>query len=224
MKINSTGEVVTEHVEIDEENGEITYSKGETTQRVFVIHKQPLRLEMYQRNKHDKIRTDWNLPYNLAKDMMSKFVKMAKEIEEQHSDTVGYGVHTSPIEYPHDDVWKAMVYWIYTPDGCGMKVDQLDVQDKEGYVFRSMRKISDNRVVVEHIRLNEGAQEILIRNVKKGIESNDERVFALRTEPLRCEYHCRNAKDQMKVISKEPASFVQEIFDCIINAAKDKKA
>jgi len=224
MKITPTGEVVTEHVEIDEENGEITYSKGETNQRVLVIHRKPLRLEMYQRNKHDKVRSDWGLSYNLAKDTMSKLAKMAKEIEEQHSDTVGYGVHTSPIEYPHDDVWKAMIYWIYHPDGCGMKVDQVDVQDKAGYVFRSMRKISENRVVVEHIRLNEGAQEILIRNVKKGIESSDERVFKLLTEPLRCEFHCRNAKDQMKVISKEPASAVQGIFDCIIDAAKEKKA
>jgi len=223
MKINPTSEIVTEHVEIDEENGEIIYSKGET-QRVVVIHKNPLRLEMYQRNKHDKVRCEWNLPYNVAKDSMSKFVKMAKEIEEQHSDTVGYGVHTSPIEYPHDDVWKAMIYWIYNPDGCGMKVDQVDVQDKEGYVFRSMRKISENRVVVEHIRLNEGAQEILIKNVKNGSESSDERVLALRTEPLRCEFHCRNAKDQMKLSSKEPASSVQEIFDCIISAVKEKKA
>jgi len=223
MKIKATGEVVTEHVEIDEEDGEITYTKGEK-QRVVVIHKNPLRLEMYQRNKHDKVRNDWELPYKVAKETMSKFISLAKEVEEQHSDTVGYGMHTSPIEYPHDDVWRAMVYWIYNPDGCGMKVDQVDVQDKEGYVLRSMRRISDNRVLVEHIRLNEGAQEILLRRVKKGVESSDECVLALRTEPLRCEFHCRNAKNQMKVISKEPSPSVQDIFDCIINAVKEKKA
>merc|ERR1711884_245832 len=114
-----------------------------------------------------------------AKEAMSKFVSMAKEIEERQSDTVDYGMHTSPIEYPHDAVWKAMLFWIYNPDGCGMK----------------------------------GAQEILFRTVKKGEESNDEGVLALRTEPLRLEFHCRSAKDEMRVLSKEPASSVQEIFD-----------
>jgi len=223
MKLNATGKVVTEHVEIDEEDGEIVYSRDGEIERVLVCHKNPLRLEMYQRNKHDKVRTEWELPSTVAKETMSKFVSMAKEIEEQQSDTVDYGVHTSPIEYPHDDVWKAMIFWIYNPDGCGMKVDQVDVQDKKGHVFRSMRRISENRVVTEHIRLNEGAQEILFRRVNKGVESKDEGVLALRTEPLRCEFHCRSVKDNMKVISKEPTSSVQEIFDCIINAVKDKK-
>merc|ERR1712025_1558499 len=77
--------------------------------------------------------------------------------------------------------------------------------DKKGHVLRSMRRISDNRVVTQHVRLNEGAQEILFRTVKKGEESNDECVLALRTEPLRCEFHCRSAKDEMRVLSKEPA-------------------
>lgn len=149
---------------------------------------------------------------------------MAREIEEQQSDTVGYGMHTSPIEYHHDDVWKAMMFWINNPDGCGMKVDQVDIQDKEGYVLRSMRRLSDNRVVSEQVRLNEGAPEILFKKVKKGVESNEEGVLALRTEPLRCEFHYRNSKDEMRVMSQEPSSSVQEIFDCIINAARDRKA
>jgi hypothetical protein len=223
MKINSTGKVVTEHVEIDEEDGEIVYSSDGVLNRVVAFHKNPLRLEMYQRNQHDKVRTEWELPCTIAKETMSKFVRMAKEIEEQQTDTVAYGVHTSPIEYPNDDVWKAMIFWIYNPDGCGMNVDQVDVQDKKGHVFRSMRRISDNRVVTEHVRLNEGAQEILFRRLKKGVESTHEGVLALRTDPLRCEFHCRSVKDNMKVISKEPTSSVQEIFDCIINAVKNQK-
>lgn len=223
MKINSTGEVVTEHVVVDEEDGEITYSKGGELERVVVIHKNPLRLEWYQRNAHDKVRKEWELPYTVAKEAMSKYVSMAKEIEERQSDTVDYGMHTSPVEYPHDAVWKAMVFWIRNPNGCGMKVDQVKVEDKKGHVLRSMRRISDNRVVTQHIRLNEGAQEILLRTVKKGEESNDECVLALRTEPLRCEFHCRSAKDEMRVLSKEPASSVQEIFNCIINAVKDQR-
>jgi hypothetical protein len=223
MKINATGQIVEELVTINEEDGEIVYSKGEV-ERVAVLHKNPLRLEMYQRNKQDKVRIEWELPYKVAKETMSKFVSLAKEVEERQSDTVGYGMHTSPIEYPRDDVWKAMIYWIYNPDGCGMKVDQVNVQDKQGYVSRSMRRISDNRVVTEHIQLNEGAQEILLRKVTNGVESNEKYVLALRTEPLRCEFHCRNARTGMKLTSKEPSCLVQEIFDSIIQAVKDKKA
>merc|ERR1712151_1185445 len=81
------GEVVTEHVVVDEEDGEIIYSKGEELERVAVIHKNPLRLELYQRNTHDKVRKEWELPYAVAKEAMSKFVSMAKEIEERQSDT-----------------------------------------------------------------------------------------------------------------------------------------
>merc|ERR1712019_198272 len=95
-------------------------SKGDELERVAVIHKNPLRLELYQRNTHDKVRKEWELPYAVAKEALSKFVSMAKEIEERQSDTVDYGMHTSPIEYPHDAVWKAMLFWIYNPDGCGM--------------------------------------------------------------------------------------------------------
>merc|ERR1712196_31 len=134
---------------------------------------------------------------------------MAKEIEERKSDTVDYGMCTSPIEYPHDDLWKAMVYWINNPDGCGTQVDQVNVQDKEGFVTRSMRQISENKIVTENIRLLEDAQEILIRKVIDGVESKTEGVLALRTEPLRCEFHCRSTKTQMKKISKAPSSGVQ---------------
>merc|ERR1712174_84675 len=62
MKFNSTGEVVTEHVVVDEEDGEIIYNKGGELERVAVIHKNPLRLELYQRNMHDKVRKEWELP------------------------------------------------------------------------------------------------------------------------------------------------------------------
>jgi hypothetical protein len=59
MKLNATGKVVTEHVEIDEEDGEIVYSRdGGEIQRVLVCHKNPLRLEMYQRNKHSQDNRD----------------------------------------------------------------------------------------------------------------------------------------------------------------------
>merc|ERR1711992_435317 len=100
LTIRQSWLVMDESVEINEEDGEITYSMGEV-QRVAVIHKSPLRLEMYQRNRQDKVRIEWDLPYQVAKETMSKLVSMAKEIEEQHSDTVGYGMHTPPLECGH---------------------------------------------------------------------------------------------------------------------------
>merc|ERR1712176_1461479 len=91
MTIKSTGKVVVERVEVNEEAGQFIYTQGED-ERVAVIHKNPLRLELYQRNRADKVRTEWNVPYKVARETMAKFVSMATEIEEQNSDTVGYGM------------------------------------------------------------------------------------------------------------------------------------
>merc|ERR1712222_292803 len=86
----------------------------------------------------------------------------------------------------------------------GLKVDQVSIQDKQGYAVRSMRVIPTNRVLTEAIRLNEGAREILFRTLDNGVEHDHERVLALRTEPLRFELHKRCTKNEMKVAWNQP--------------------
>merc|ERR1719360_261459 len=99
-----------------------------------------------------------------------------------------------------DTLWKAMLTAMKNPDKFGMKVDSVRVQDMSGYMQRSMRLLEKpgSPTVTDNIRVMEGAREILYRPVKNGQESEEERVFALRTEPLRFEMFSRHARDKMR--------------------------
>merc|ERR1712062_584776 len=55
-----------------------------------------------------------------------------------------------------------------------------------------------------NIRVLESAQEITYRPVINGVEAEEERVFALRKDPLRFEMFCRSSKDEMRWIGKPP--------------------
>merc|ERR1712064_240072 len=99
--------------------------------------------------------------------------------------------------------------------GYGM----VSFQEKAGYMVRSMRLIPTNKVSTDNIRVNEAAQEIIFRSVKGGVEGTEERVLALRTEPLRCEIHCREVSTEVRVNWKAPRATVGQIFDAIDKAA-----
>merc|ERR1712007_57341 len=100
-------------------------------------------------------------------------------------------MHSAPQTLPTDTLWTAMIYAVFKPQQFGMPVDQVNIQDMQGYALRKMRVIKTNRVLTDTIRLNEGAREILFRTVDNGVEHDHERVLALRTEPVRFELHKR---------------------------------
>merc|ERR1712065_30987 len=78
---------------------------------------------------------------------------------------------------------------------------------------------SRDKLSKDNIRVNEAAQEIIFRSVKGGVEGTEERVLALRTEPLRCEIHCREVSTEVRVNWKAPRATVGQIFDAIDKAA-----
>merc|ERR1719328_428667 len=149
---------------------------------------------------------------------MSRMVKLAREIESV-SDVVGYGMVSHPMTSSRDQVWRAMLSFLSRPADCGMPVDEVSLQQKNGYMVRSMRMIPTNKVSTENIRVNEAAQEIIFRSVKGGAEGTEERVLSLRTEPLRCEIHCREVSTEVRVNWKAPRATVGKIFDAIDKAA-----
>jgi len=59
----------------------------------------------------------------------------------------------------------------------------------------------------------EQAQEITYRPVTNGQEGQEERVFALRTDPLRLEMFSRNSMDGMRLDWQAPGAMANEIFD-----------
>jgi len=221
MKLKATGEIVTERITINEEIGMITYNKCDANgspgdvERVLAIHT-PLRLEFFERSARSGLRVDWKAPYGMASDTFSNIVQLARQIETSSSDVISYGIASKPIVgASQDGAWKAMLYAMRKPAECGLNVDNVAVCDKDGFMQRTMRLAGKpgSPTVTDNIRVNESAQEIAYRPVVNNIEGIEERIFALRTDPLRFEMYCRNSKDEMRLSWQAPRSIATEIFE-----------
>merc|ERR1711884_645335 len=221
MKLKATGENVVERIIINEESGAVTYNKCDASgrpgdvERVLAIHT-PLRLEFYERSARSGLRVDWKAPYSMSCDTFTKIVQIAKSIETKSSDVVGYGLASKPLSgASRDELWKAMLYAMRNPAECGLKVDSVAIRDMSGCMQRSMRLFekSGRPTVTDNIRVLEQAQEITYRPVTGGQEGEEERVFALRTDPLRLEMFTRNSKNGMRLDWQAPRSVANEIFD-----------
>merc|ERR1712073_14447 len=228
MKLKATGENVVERVTIDEETGTVSYNKCDASgkpgdvERVLAIHT-PLRLEFYERSVSSGMRVDWKAPYGVAKDTFSNLVQLAKKVENSSSDVVGYGLASKPVtDLSEDALWKAMLYAMRKPAECGLKVDGVTTRDMAGFMQRTMRILEKpgSPTVTDNIRVLESAQEITYRPVINGVEAEEERVFALRKDPLRLEMFCRHSKDEMRLDWQTPKSVCIPVFDSTIAAAQ----
>merc|ERR1719429_1044822 len=228
MKLLKTGECVAERITINEETGSVTYNKCDASgrpgdvERVLAINT-PLRLEFYERSARSGLRVDWKAPYGVARDTFSNLVQMATKIETSSSDKVGYGLASKPVAgVSQDALWRAMLFAMRSPAECGMKVDGVTVSDMRGYMQRTMRILEKpgSPTVTDNIRVIESAQEITYRPVVNGVESEEERVFALRTEPLRFEMFCRQSKNEMRLNWQAPRSICIGVFDAALAAAQ----
>merc|ERR1712242_525541 len=121
-----------------------------------------------------------------------------------------------------DALWRAMLYAMRNPAQCGLKVDGVSVRDMTGYMQRTMRILEKpgSPTVTDNIRVIESAQEITYRPVDDNVESEEERVFALRMDPLRLEMFKRHSKDEMRLDWQAPRSLCVPVFDATVMAAK----
>jgi len=228
MRLSASGENVVERITINEEIGTVTYNKCDArgnpgdVERVLAIHT-PLRLEFYERSARSGLRVDWKAPYAMARDTFSNLVQLAMTLESSSSDVVGYGLASKPVtDMDQDTLWKAMLYSMRSPTECGLKVGGVSVRDMQGYCQRSMRLLekTGSPTVTDNIRVVESAQEITYRPVVNNTESDEERVFALRHDPLRLEMFCRNSKDEMRLDWQAPKSVCTPVFDATVAAAQ----
>merc|ERR1712012_364740 len=228
MKLRATGENVVERITINEETGSVTYNKCDASgrpgnvERVLAIHT-PLRLEFYERSASSGLRVDWKAPISMARDTFSNLVQLAKKIDCNSSDVVGYGLASKPVtSVNQDSVWRAMLYVMRNPAEGGLKVDGVSVRDMSGYMQRTMRLLEKpgSPTVTDNIRVIESAKEITYRPVVNNVESEEERVFALRADPLRLEMFCRHSKDEMRLDWQAPRSLCVPVFDATVVAAQ----
>merc|ERR1712051_1097112 len=216
------------YISIKEETGSVTYNKCDASgrpgdvERVLAVHT-PLRLEFYERSAGSGLRVDWKAPIGVARDTFSNIVQLARKVESSSSDVVGYGLASKPITgMSQDALWKGMLYAMRNPAECGLKVDGVSVRDMTGYMQRTMRILDKpgSPTVTDNIRVVESAQEITYRPVANGVESEEERVFALRTEPLRLEMFCRHSRDEMRLDWQAPRSLCIPVFDATVSAGQ----
>merc|ERR1719189_1110789 len=152
----------------------------------------------------------------MARDTFSKIVQLAKTIETKSSDVVGFGLASKPlIGASQDELWKAMLFAMRNPAACVLQVDSVAIRDLSGFMQRSMRLTGKpgKPTVTDNIRVLEQAQEITYRPVTNGQEGEEERVFALRADPLRLEMFSRRPTDGMRLDWQAPCAMVNEIFD-----------
>jgi len=228
MKLTATGESVLERITVNDEIGEVTYNKCDASgrpsdvERVLAIHT-PLRLEFYERSARSGLRVHWKAPFDMARDTFSKAVQLAMQIEKGSSDVVGLGLASKTITgVSQDTVWKAMLFAMRNPAECGLKVNNVTVRDMSGYMQRSMCILDKpgSPTVTDNIRVIESAQEITYRPVINNQESEEERVFALRSDPLRMEMFCRHSRDGMRLQWQAPRSVSVGVFDATVAAAQ----
>jgi len=228
MKLSATGEKVVERITINEEIGTVTYNKCDASgkpgdvERVLTINT-PLRLEFYERSARSGLRVDWKAPFGVARDTFSNLVQLAKKIESSTSDVVGYGLASKPVtDSTQDALWRGMLYAMRNPAACGLKVDGVSVKDMQGYMQRTMRILEKpgSPTVTDNIRVIESAQEITYKPVVNGVEAGEERVFALRKDPLRMEMFKRNSCDEMRLDWQAPKSICIPVFDATVAAAQ----
>merc|ERR1712088_856320 len=153
-------------------------------------------------------------PYSMACDTFSNIVQLAKTIETKSSDVVGFGLASKPlVGASQDELWKAMLFAMRNPAECGLKVDSVAIRDLKGCMQRSMRLLekSGKPTVTDNIRVLEQAQEIIYRPVTGGQVGEEERVFALRTDPMRLEMFTRHSKDGMRLDWQAPCAVANEI-------------
>merc|ERR1719429_310897 len=195
MKLRATGENVVERITINEEIGSVTYNKCDAggkpgnVERVLAV-RSPLRLEFYERSASSGLRVDWKAPTDVATTTFTNLVNLAKQLASRSTETISYGLASKAITgLSQDALWKAMLYCMRCPGECGLKVDNVRVSDMSGFMQRTMRILEKpgSPTVTNNIRVIESAQEITYRPVDNNVESEEERVFALRTDPLRLE-------------------------------------
>merc|ERR1719445_1729584 len=119
----------------------------------------------------------------------------------RYSDVVGFGLASKPLSgASQDGLWKAMLF---------------AMRDLKGCMQRSMRLLekSGRPVVTDNIRVLEQALEITYRPVTNGQEGEEERVFALCTDPLRLEMFNRHPTNGMRLDWQAPSAMANEIFD-----------
>ena len=102
---------------------------------------------------------------------------------------------------------------MHSPAEFGLELDGVSVHDMGGLGKPASPTVTGRSWV------NERAREITYRPVANTAEAEEERVFALRKDPLRLEMFRRRPKDGVRLEWDEPKSVCTPVFGSTIAVA-----
>jgi len=168
------------------------------------------------------IKRDTWLDQN-EKEMLVQRKKVAATFAKiSDQDFVGMGYTSRNIDgVTIDGIWEALVYKARNPQEV-MDVSDVVVQDRKGFLWRSMYVKAQSKKVCEHIYCNERKGEIIYRvvDLETKRELDDERVIAIREEPLRMEFFHRHKSDGYRAYWAAPVKVVADIVEEVVKLAK----
>jgi len=135
---------------------------------------------------------------------------------------IGMGYSTEELTgISVDGLWEALAYKARNAHEF-MDVEDVVVQDRSGFLWRSMYVKAAKKKLVEHIYCNERAGEMVYRvvdfNTKR--EGNDERVIAIKENPLRMEFYHRHKSDGYRSYWHAPVNVVKNLTKSIVSTAQ----
>merc|ERR1719216_190429 len=188
-------------------------------ERVVAIKKNPLRLEFSHRNKNDGSRSFWQAPVAAVEKLVTETVDYATKASQ--SSTIGMGWSSPEITTAtYDGLWKALAYKARNPD-LFMDVTNVTLEEGPGYLKRSKTITATNQRVTEHIYAKEREGEMIYRMVDQNTkaELGEERVVAVKKDPLRLEFFHRHSVDGYRSFCQAPVTIVQKLVNDTIDFA-----
>jgi len=229
MTLSFNGERVTERITINEEAGEYSYNKlrnGALSpfERVLAIRKDPLRMEFFERSARGNMRVNWQAPYDVARNVFTQMVNLAREISSQSGPVIGYGIGSTVLQgVSLNSMWKAMLFCAQSPAQAGMDVSNVTVTDQNGCVQRTYTIPVKGQTVTDNVYIRPASREIIYRPVENGAETSTERVFCARDGP-RFEMYSRNVGDELRQNWTTPRAVAMKVFQSCENLARSMEA
>merc|ERR1712032_543046 len=164
-------------------------------------------------------------PRIIDDDQSSSQAPMSPTTSTSSGEMVGMG-WTSPTvtSTDLDGLWAAMVYSARNPDKF-TDASYVTVTDHPDFIACSLINNSNGKRSEQHIYANEKTKEMIYRKVDPDTkrETEDERVIAVKENPLRMEFFHRRASDGHRVYWQMPVESVQGMAQELLNYAASNK-
>ena len=84
--------------------------------------------------------------------LCSTLVKLVKEIVAPTSGVVNHDTVSNQMTSNCDKLWKAMLSFLFRPVDYGMHINYVFLQEKAGYMMRTMYLVRTNKVTTVNVR------------------------------------------------------------------------